>query len=323
MDGRATRHALTTAMVDLAAHGELRFAEGGADEAGRVSIEILTPDETDARIARNRRSPLGSPELWALERLQGIADGKGHISSTALLRFGKHEDGFQERLEQHVTEAGWYREPPEKAIDRWSRRSAVVFILGAVGAFLGWRLPSNGLFLLGIAAVVGAVGMFIIARAMPQRTMQGAMVNAWLNAYRRTLALTLDQSRTMDQVVAAKALPWVETPDQAVVWGLALGLHEEVEDVLARSVEVARERTGGGVWFPTWYVAAGSGDGRGATSVGLSSAFSSSSLPDFGAMTAALSTIGSSPASSGSGGGGGGFGGGGSGGGGGGAGGGF
>ena len=51
--------------------------------------------------------------------------------------------------------------------------------------------------------------------------------------------------------------------------------------------------------------------------------FSSSAIPDFGAMTAALSTIGNSPSSSGSGGGGGGFGGGGSGGGGGGAGGGF
>jgi hypothetical protein len=124
-------------------------------------------------------------------------------------------------------------------------------------------------------------------------------------------------------VVAAKALPWVETPDQAVVWGYALGLHEEVEDVLARSVEVSRERTGGSVWFPTWYVAAGPSGGRGGAMAGASGMFSSSALPDFGAMTAALTTIGSSPSSSGSGGGGGGFGGGGSGGGGGGAGGGF
>ncbi|MFN8620698.1 MAG: TPM domain-containing protein [Chloroflexota bacterium] len=325
MDGRATRHALTTAMMDLAARGELRFAEAGPDEPGKITIEILTPDESDSRIARNRRTPLGKPEEWALERLQGIADGKGHISSTALLRFGKHEDAFQERLEQHVAEEGWYREPPEKAIDRWSRRAAIVFILGAIGAFLGWRLPSNGLFLLGVAAIVGAIGMFIIARAMPQRTMQGAMVNAWLSAYRRTLAHTLDQSRTMDQVVAAKALPWVETPDQAVVWGQALGLHEEVEDVLARSVEVVNERTGSNVWFPAWYVSAGSGGGRSGMGAGPSGIFSSNALPDFGAMTAALSTIGSSPASSGSsgGGGGGGFGGGGSGGGGGGAGGGF
>ena len=64
----------------------------------------------------------------------------------------------------------------------------------------------------------------------------------------------------MDEVVASHALPWVETPDQAVVWGYALGLHEEVEDVLARSIETAREAGASGLrppYLPTWYVGAG------------------------------------------------------------------
>jgi hypothetical protein len=125
-------------------------------------------------------------------------------------------------------------------------------------------------------------------------------------------------------VVAARTLPWVETPDQAVVWGYALGLHEEVEDVLARSVEAAAASPGSRVYLPTWYVAGtASGGGAGGSGGGPSSAFSSSAIPNFGAMTAALATIGTSPSSSGSGGSSGGFGGGGSGGGGGGAGGGF
>ena len=85
--------------------------------------------------------------------------------------------------------------------------------------------------------------MFVIARTMPQRTMEGARMYAQLAAYRRTLQKTLEQSRTMDQVVSSKVLPWVETPDQAMVWAYALGLHEEAEEVLERSMEDVR--TGG------------------------------------------------------------------------------
>ena len=77
LDGRATRHALTTAMVDLAARGELRFREASPDEGGKLAIDVLIPDESDPRIARNRRVPTGQAEAWALERLQGLADGSG------------------------------------------------------------------------------------------------------------------------------------------------------------------------------------------------------------------------------------------------------
>jgi hypothetical protein len=137
----------------------------------------------------------------------------------------------------------------------------------------------------------------------------------------------MEQSRTMQQVVDGAGLSWLETPDQAVVWGTALGLQSEIEGVLQRSLEVAREEpaSASAIWFPAWYhnssgqsfasgVAAGSGG----------SIFSGSAVPDIGSMMSSLGTIGNSPASSGSGGsGGGGFSGGSSGGGGGGAGGGF
>ena len=165
---------------------------------------------------------------------------------------------------------------------------------------------------------------------MPAVTLPGAMIRAMLAAYRRTLKKTMEQARSMDQVVAEAGLPWLETPDQVVVWGTALGLHAEIEDVLDRSLEDQRDGrvAAGSTWIPAWYsTGAGghgfaSGDFAGAGS-GSGSAFSSSAVPNLGGMMAALGTIGNSPASSGSGGGGGGFGGGGSGGGGGGSGGGF
>ena len=45
--------------------------------------------------------------------------------------------------------------------------------------------------------------------------MAGAMQRAWLAAYRRTLEKTMEQARSMDQVVKDSGLDWLETPDQA------------------------------------------------------------------------------------------------------------
>jgi hypothetical protein len=134
----------------------------------------------------------------------------------------------------------------------------------------------------------------------------------------------MEQARSMQQVVERAGLPWLETPDQAVVWGTALGLQTEIESVLQRSLEDVREQPSlaSSTYFPTWYrTSDGSSFASGLASGSGASIFSGSAVPDLGGMMSALGTIGNSPASSGSGGGG--FGGGSSGGGGGGAGGGF
>jgi len=174
---------------------------------------------------------------------------------------------------------------------------------------------------------VGAAGIvtLVAAAAMPARTQKGALARVWLDGYRRTLKATMEQARSMDEVVAKSGLTWLETPDRAVAWGTALGLQDEIEQVLARSVEDVREGTASAVWFPVWYHAAGDRGGWGTSGAGgvAPGLMSASAIPDFGGMMAALGTIGDSPSSSGGGSGGGGFGGGGSGGGGGGAGGGF
>jgi hypothetical protein len=132
--------------------------------------------------------------------------------------------------------------------------------------------------------------------------MAGAVIVAMLAAYRRTLQKTMEQARSMQQVVQEAQLPWLETPDQAVVWGTALGLQTDIEQVLARSAEDARAGvTAYNPWLPAWYgTSTGSGlsGGYAGMAPGL---FSGSALPDFGGMMSALATIGNSPASSGSG----------------------
>ncbi len=323
MDGRAKRHALTTALVDLAARGEISFRTA-PDDPAKMDIDITVPDQRDARLARNRRQAPGPAEQYALGELKKLGGAIRTIDAEDVPKFAKAVGGFDDRIEEAVAGNGWFSESPGDAIDRWSRRGALVLIAGVAGVFFGLNLPSNGLLLVGVAAIVGAVAMFVIARTMPQRTMEGARMYAQLAAYRRTLQKTLEQSRTMDQVVSSKVLPWVETPDQALVWSYALGLHEEAEEVLERSMEDVR--TGGAsptrTYFPLWYSLGERSGGRisGGARAPTAGLFSSGVVPDFTAMTAALSTIGSPPASSG---GGGGFGGGSSGGGGGGAGGGF
>jgi hypothetical protein len=127
----------------------------------------------------------------------------------------------------------------------------------------------------------------------------------------------------MQQVVDEAKLPWLTTPDQAVVWGTALGLQHQIESVLSRSMEdVTKGAAATAPYFPLWYTnSSGSSFASAAATGSGGSLFSGSAVPDLGGMMSALGTIGNSPSSSG--GGGGGFGGGGGGGGGGGAGGGF
>jgi hypothetical protein len=157
--------------------------------------------------------------------------------------------------------------------------------------------------------------------------MPGAMIRAMLAAYRRTLQKTMAQARSMEQVVAEAGLDWLDTPDQAVVWGTALGLQSEIEGVLSRSLEDVQEgrATGAVPYFPIWYQNSSGSPfmGSAADAGSGGSLFSDSGIPDIGGMMSALGTIGNSPSSSGGGSGGGGFSGGSSGGGGGGAGGGF
>ena len=178
----------------------------------------------------------------------------------------------------------------------------------------------SGLALVGGALIIGGVILLLLSRAMPAVTMPGAMIRAQLAAYRRTLKKTMEQSRSMDQVVADAGLEWLDTPDQAIVWGTALGLQDEIEKVLERSLDDVKDGRAAatGTYFPAWY--GGSGGQGFANTGGGGGVFSSSGVPNLGGMMAALGTIGNSPASSGSGGG---FSGGGGGGGGGGAGGGF
>lgn len=325
LDGRSSRHTLTTALIDLASRGELTFREeaGGLLSKPKVAITIGSQPASDPRAAwareRARRQPTGPAEAFALERLRERAGADGELAPDELLSFSEDVGGFDERLESHVVARGWFTEKPTAATRRWYLRGGLELAAGIGAIVAGSSVPVSGLVLVGVALVAAAAVTLVLARSMPARTLAGAMIRAMLAAYRRTLEKTMVQARSIDQVVREAGLAWLETPDLAVVWGVALGLHGQVEKVLARSVDDVRAGRSepGSVYLPAWYTSgAGSGSGSGGSggpSFGGGSAFSSSAIPNFGAMMAVVGTIGSPPASSS--GGGGGFGGGGGGGG--------
>jgi uncharacterized protein len=329
LNGGPSRRALTAAMLDLASRGLIAFREesGFFGMNRKVGIDLEPPAAdplTLARRARNAVRPLGPAETLAFSELEKVDTAEPKfIDPKELLAFGASVAKFDKKLESHTVKMGWFREKPSAATSRWMVRGTIALILGGVAVFGGVNLPSGGLTLIGGAAILAGIVVFILARSMVSVSLPGAMIRAMLAAYRRTLEKTMAQARSMDQVVAESGLTWLETPDQAVVWGTALGLEKEVEEVLERSMADLREGrvAAGSTYVPTWYGAGGVGGGGGAGAPATAGLFSSSAVPNIGGMMAALGTIGNSPGSSG--GSGGGFSGGSSGGGGGGSGGGF
>jgi uncharacterized membrane protein YgcG len=334
LHGGSSRRALTTALLDLASRGQIAFREEkhllGLHKKVGIETRPAEPDpQTAARQARNNARRIGPAEELVARRLATVEhDETGYIEAKDLPALAPTVPAFDKALEDEVVRRNWYHEAPSKTTARWRLRSGLAFGAGVAAIVGGLNLPSDGLLLIGIALAASAVVVWLVAGAMPAVTLPGAMIRAMLAAYQRTLKKTMDGARSMDQVVAESGLTWLETPDQAVVWGTALGLHAEIEGVLGRSLEdVQAGRAGAGsTYLPSWYgTSSGGGNafasggdfaGAGPGSGGL---FSSSAIPDFGGMMSALGSIGNAPSSSG----GGGFGGGGSGGGGGGSGGGF
>jgi uncharacterized membrane protein YgcG len=332
-DGSVSRRALTAASLDLASRGQIGFkAEGLASLAGEPEIGVYTGDAVTSdpveqtRLVRARRRPMDDATRFLLGQLTRLGGARGYVEPDKLLKLGSDVSQFDARLEQHLVSEGWYHERPSVVKGRWAGRGAGLFVLGILAVILGFNLPSSGVVLLGASLIVSGIGVVWIGTAMPARTKAGSVIRAMLEAYRRTLEKTMAQARSMGEVAQASAIPLIEGPDDAVVWGVALGLQDEVEQVLQRSAEDLATGQARQLYMPGWYHAPGFAAARssGGIAPGLMSA---SPIPNFGGMMAALGTIGNSPASSGSGSGGssggGGFSGGGSGGGGGGAGGGF
>ncbi len=338
-DGRTSRRTLTTALLDIASRGRLAFREEhrtlglgrrklaidlgqrafgaalhdlsgvgvdaapSAGDAAQVHAdEQQRVDVARARLALVDRRPLAPAEAYLERHLDSLAEGDT-IESDDVPKLATAVPEFEQQVEDHAVRKGWFAARPSSVVGRWRGIAVGELVLGGIALWAGLFTSVSGLTLVGAAAIVVGLGTMLLAGAMPARTMEGAMQRAWLFAYRRTLAKTMEQARSMDQVVAEAGLDWLDTPDQAIVWSVALGLSDRVEDVLQRTLEDGRQGASVG-YLPIWYRSE-SGASAGAAAFGGGSIFSGSGIPDLGGMFSALGTIGNAPSSSGSGGGGG------------------
>jgi uncharacterized membrane protein YgcG len=324
-EGRATQDSINTTLVELAGSGYIAFrnldqvrrvkSDDEADPLIDPAIDILQPP-ADAR-------PLAAPEAEALRTLSSAGLGDGVVTRHALWHINEQLAPIKQRLEEESVRLGWLTQRPSPMITRWTLIGVVEVVVGVGLIWLGYTIPMSGLTLLGTALGIGGIVTLALGRAMSQRTKNGAYVDAMLKAYRRTLEKTLQQARDMNQVVANQEVRVLaDTPDKAVVWGIALGLHREIAAVLDRSLADAQTGAATAGYYPTWLgIGSTPGSGLGQASVsdggGFGGLFSGSGTPDIGGMFSALGSMGSSPPSSSSGSGG--FGGGGGGGGGGGS----
>lgn len=308
--GTADDHSINTILVELAGSGRLSFrnldrvrsARSDADPDPETDPAILVhPTGDDERLAE--------PQRRAWSTIRSLAGTDGLLTRSRLWKVNERLAPIRADLEADAVRLGWLTRVPTPEIRRMSWAGIGIGVVGVAVAWLGIAVPMSGAVLLGAALVLGGVATLAFGRAMSQRTSQGAYVDAMLKAYRRTLRKTMEQARSMGEVVAEPEVAVLaDTPDKAVVWGMALGLHDEVADVLERGLEEQRRATGSpvGAYYPVWL-----GSGRGASSpagtagmaaagvsAGTGSIFSGSAVPDIGGMFSALGRVGSTPPSS-------------------------
>ena len=308
--GRADQHTINTTLVELAGSGRISFEN--LDRVREVKSDDDPDPVTDPAIVVHGdgdRQPLGGPQNEAWDTVRRLGGSDDRLSRTSLWKLNDELAPIKRALEQAVR-IGWLARMPGPSIGRMVGIGVGVALVGGGIIWAGIAIPMSGLVLVGGALVLGGLGTIGFGTAMSQRTDAGAYVDAMLTAYRRTLRKTMEQARDIGEVVKdPEVATLADTPDKAVVWGLALGLRDEVSSLLARGLAQAREATGtaAAAYYPIWLGSSSSGGGggwsaasvaagAGGISEGSGSAFSDSAIPDIGGMFGALGSVGASPA---------------------------
>jgi uncharacterized membrane protein YgcG len=302
--------AFTSALVDLGHRGLVTFRQS-ADSNHHVDLVVPAQGLDDPASVDARRRPLGPAEQALAQEIARKAGGRGSREAVLTwnqLKAGRGKelyDAFKPQIGKAAAADGWFRDDPTKITGRWIAIGVGLVIAAIAFAFLFFLDTSDGPNLvqagrgwlgipLGIVVMLGVV-VALASRFLAARTPAGAQALAMALAYRNTLRFELNQAPTIDAAVAQTKtrLPWITTPDELTVWAVALGLKDEVDHIIRRTFEAARQ-SGVAVWSPAWY----SGSG----------AFGS--IGDFSSMVSSISTTSVSSSGGGYGGGGGGGGGG-------------
>ena len=239
-----TTRAVTTALLDLAAHGCIAFYQQAAPLGPTGGINILSASGAASATGEQAATgwysatahsaaidrPLGPAEQRLLEGLR-VAAGQGYgLSRTDFAGLRPLFEQTGEELEKIAGQRGWLR----------LKARSVSWVWVAYGAGLLVAAAATGVLLQPVAAgCLGLAGLRILPRAfwmpLPLRTRDGQMTAAMVDAYRRTLKRALTGK-------AGEVPPWLANAEEAALWGYAWGLEGDVQTFVANNVGLAMHR---------------------------------------------------------------------------------
>jgi uncharacterized membrane protein YgcG len=297
LEDKTSKRTISTALMDLAARGAIAFRQEHANDPTDAGIEYK--GEGDGTIR--------GPEGDLADAIGAQAAGHGnYVTPKRLYHLLEAFADLKRSLENAAVDRGWLNEAPNEVTFRWGLVGGLEIAAACVVIFFWLFVAASALFVLAVSLAVAGVVTLCITPFMPARTRHGSILYAQLSAYKRTLGLTMIASGSMQEVVLRHAVPWITTPDQAMVWGVAFGLNRELDLVLSRTLASGPAGedyvSGPPAWTPSWWVYSSghSHSGGSGISSGHAGLYSSTPFPDPGSIMAALGSISSpsSPASS-------------------------
>lgn len=198
--------------------------------------------------AASREAAMSAPVVAS-----AVPAGPGVLTIGAARALSFHTPlGFGTFLESYARRKGWIK--GFSFVSRWKWRGlAVLELLVGVAVAAVTQADGGLVYGVGLGIGLGGVATWFIAATMASRTQEGAVMKAQLAAYRRTLKATFASAATLDDAVGAAGLKWLETPDQALVWGVALGLRSDIEALLDRTTRgIAAGTLPRDAFLPAW-----------------------------------------------------------------------
>ncbi len=207
------------------------------DLAVRNYLSIQQPPDGDWRIVR-RNAPDESLTGYERAVYTGLLGGGDSVTLGELRGRGVDLVDIRDELYAHVVSRDWFTRRPDHERSLWSMTGVLLAVLG--GAITVVLALTVGHALLGLALVVGGLGLAFGARLMPARTRRGTVLVQQirgLHGYLRSTDATTIPAADREMVLS-RSLPY------AVVLG-------ETEGWLARfaGLDAAADGTPGLYWY--------------------------------------------------------------------------
>jgi len=175
IDERAHERDIVSTFTDWGRRGIMAIH----DPQGAVSTFELLTVPSDLTQFEQRLMRAVFPNAERGEKIVPMASARGAVSA-----FRKE---LEQDLYEEVERKGWFRRSPEATRNRWRNTATIITSLSIIGGILGSMLYSPWLLLPAFTITALSIVLRLTARALPQRTREGAEAVAKWRAFERYL----------------------------------------------------------------------------------------------------------------------------------------